>query len=553
MATSALSPSLLTLLPTELLRHISDHLSINELKCLRLVCKAFEEFTSPKLFRTFVLYPHFARTGELGSLAKATHLTPYVQKIIFDFASFVLLEDALWEIDTDEVLDRPLTPEYREIIRLICSQSISCIRPTDQLNLMLALQQLLPSFENLYEIKVMEDSAWVESCDIPDFYKRYLGHEMLKAAEKAIGRTRQDFVLEEPSQSLMAIMLSTMTMAKPLRSLELHALEMDESMLNGDSLRMYPQFRQIVAALENLTLILSEDMLQIDSQTTYRLQILLMQATNLDRLTLKFGDLSMWHRKEIFLGDAADGGVTDERGIDHFMPTFHPVRSQAAGTDGRPQLLSLRLTWSDRIEYLSLNLLQCTDLEFREVLSHCSKSLRKLRVANFLLIPRKDSRHLGPRGCLVKLIKWMQKALNLQEVSFTGLLTNLGMQHWHVAVEPKLRSAKPSDLQSRVSRFIVEGGSCPLDHVEIPSGYYDLGKQQFDSEISKDWDIAAHAGDDSWDTSYPGEDEDWIDESDEGSMEEGTDLDEGEQLESIDGSDDDEEDDEDMDDEYAPY
>lgn len=158
-------------------------------------------------------------------------------------------------------------------------------------------------------------------------------------------------------------------------------------------------------------------------------------------------------------------------------------------------LLEARLAWSNKVRNLALGCLRCDNGELKEVLKHHSKILDTLRLHDVLLMPSEPD-FQSPRACLVKFIKWLEIYLNLKEVIFVGTSTNFGMQHWIVPVYLR------SKLFQKIAGFIVNGGPCPLDSVEILSSHYDFGKKELTSRFSGFVDREKFVGYEDWQMKY---------------------------------------------------
>lgn len=510
-------------LPTELLAELWGYLEYKDLKSLRLVCKLLEQMVTPALFHTFKLCSHFESVNQLQELSKSNLLAFHVHVIIYD---------DLFRERVAEALDRlyqgryPNDKAFDKLFSRLTLLSINSRRIPDQLELVLELQQIFPNLPNVKMIRILENEQLPNPLELPAFYSRILGSTISQDVKEVL----LDIHSEKDAEAegiCFAMLFSSTFLVNPLRKFEL--VTNTTGWISGNS-AFGKAFRcdRALAALDELSLSLTDHSLVLDHYCYMDLQILLRQATNLTKLTLIMGQV----REGMYIHEVKKGIKYGSHGhtIDR---TFQP---RANSEDGRLSPLRPCLIWSTKIRSLELRYLNCDSHELQKVLKRHSNSLDHLKLSDLLLLPSKHSvQHRSPRACLVKLIKWLRKYLNLKSFSLEGVFTNLGMQNWLITRESEFVQ---SPLQQKVAHFILNGGTCPLGHLEIPVGYYDLGKERYSPEIPSFLESKEFKGDAGWQMIYYDEKAElrgprW---DDLGDMESGSDnSDEDEEDDDIDG------------------
>lgn len=127
------------LLPTELLVEVLEELEFTDLRNVRLVCKGFEKLTSPGLFETFTLYPHWGSVAQLHELSRIPHLAHHAHEIIYDDRFRLMIRSALSYIDahSDNTSNHDL---FQAQIKRFDDQSISPTYTVSQIELAVRLQ-----------------------------------------------------------------------------------------------------------------------------------------------------------------------------------------------------------------------------------------------------------------------------------------------------------------------------------------------------------------------------------------------------------------------------
>ena len=219
-----------------------------------------------------------------------------------------------------------------------------------------------------------------------------------------------------------------------------------------------------------------------------KLQLVLRSATIIERLSLCIQQLAA--RPDHY-------GFNSRKLVDRTESLFYNRLLDRRPDHGR---IPARLTWSPKLSHLELAGIVCTSKELKLVLENCSQTLHTLKLYSVGLMPQEEK---GARACFVDLFKWMQKHLELEEITLEGLLVNGGMQAWEVrsrcwAVEPPAAGW----LRDRVHEFILRGGACPLDHVAVPPGYFDVYTEDYITGTLTDLTLPEFGGDESWRIEY---------------------------------------------------
>lgn len=499
MATPSLISSGVSLLalPPELLSEVWKHLSHADFKSLRLLCRASEKMASPALFHTFILYPHTESLSKLQEVSKSARLAFYIHKVVYDCTFWLLLDSAMGDLQNIRERTSLSGKDLISVSQRLTSQSLDFKSAADQFELVLSLQQIFLRLPNLTTISILEDDVRprdvpLRKLGVPAFYSRIFGEDVFQAIQQVVPDIdyNDDEEDEYEEGSLVAMLFSITCLARPLKKFQL--ITRKAGWMGYEShFGKFARCNRALAALDVLYLACTHDAIHLDFSNTYNLQNLLKQATSLTKLVLVMGtirgNVQIFEREWVI--NYAGGPSHREYG-----PTFHPppARSSDSCSD-----MEFRLNWSTKIKNLTLGGLKCTNNELEEILKHHTESLEVLKLSDLLLMPPKQE-HNAARGCLVKLFKWLRNHLNLKSVSFDGTLTNLGMQHWIIRGE----KGSPTGLYQMVTSFIVDGGECPLDFVEILPEYYDLGLEKFDDAIPWFLGHREFKGDSGWQMKY---------------------------------------------------
>jgi len=512
-------------LPLELMNLIFQHLEKKELKSLRLASSEFQDVTTILLFKRYTLYPHQTSFERLLAIANQTSLSDSIQELEINTAFRALPRVP------PRYLVPPLPGQYNEsrkvskkaknrkspdhvakvtaALRGIFSNTFAGGNTSDELSQMVFLQRIFPRLSSLQRIRITDAFFDV---DLPHFYLSQLP-DFCNSSTKDYSALLQDYHDDENVQQSYAFgVLAAARDVSSLRNFVMHGLDWEDLFGMPDLFRRPILYRDTLARLEHLELTTEMGKHHWDGDVTLNLQAMLKLSPNLQVLIL-------WFRRA---EDADVGGETlyDWSYNEHCKSNFQLDLDEHDGDFEGPIEMPARLTWSSKVRKLELRGLICTSGEMQSVLGHCSRSLKSLDLSDVILVPNPRT---GPRACFVKLFKWMQQHLRLEALRLQGFFTNGGMQAWSFSDESEHQSAD-EELKAKVLGFVLHGAACPLDHVEIPDDYFDLGKPRYRREapatLTKD---TKYKGDESLHMEYhdheevPSDEEDEEDEEDESS------------------------------------
>lgn len=128
------------------------------------------------------------------------------------------------------------------------------------------------------------------------------------------------------------------------------------------------------------------------------------------------------------------------------------------------QLLRKRNHWPS-LQRLVLQGFRTTENLFKTILRLHATSLRSLALSNMefahLVGSNANGRELRSAGSFCSLIKFLQLTLKLEHVEFSGTFYNHWDERWIVNCGGEYTNDEGC-LKSRIERFIVYGGHCPL-------------------------------------------------------------------------------------------
>lgn len=527
-------------LPLELSNLIFQHLEKKELKSLRLASNQFRDVTTILLFRRYTLYPHQTSFERLLAIANQTSLSGSIQELEINTAFRALPRVP------PRYLVPPLPRQYNKsrkvskkakngrspdsvakvtaALRGMFSNTFAGGNTSDELSQMVFLQRIFPRLSNLQQIRITDAFFDV---DLPHFYLSQLP-DFCNSSTKDYSRLLQDYHDDENVQQSYAFgVLAAARDVDSLRKFVMHGLDWEDLFGMPDLFSRPILYRDTLARLEHLELTTEMGKHHWDGDVTLNLQAMLRLSTSLQVLIL-------WFRR----AEGADvGGETlyDWSYNEHCKSNFQLDLDEHDGDFEGPIEMPARLTWSPKLRDLELRGFICTSGEMQSLLSHCSASLKSLDLSDIILVPESKT---GPRGCFVKLFKWMQQHLRLEELRLQGFFTNGGMQAWSFSEVNEQQSAN-EDLKTKLLNFIFHGGVCPLDHVEIPDDYFDLGKPRYRQEaptmLTKNM---KYRGDESLRMEYHDHEEVPSDDEDDDDDDEDTDYDTDDPDNTVDGEED---------------
>lgn len=284
-------------------------------------------------------------------------------------------------------------------------------------------------------------------------------------------------------------MIAASKLSRPLRKLCLNGLNWPHLLQQGTYSKFQLLFERSMAGLKTLNLSAEAGGYFPNTWVVANLQTLLRAVGNLEELTL------------------ANRGCDDTQlcGLDlmeNDIGTTCSSMFQPRPGEHDPLPLPAQLVWSPRLRHLDLHGIILSAKEFKNVLKPCCETLEFFSFANIMLMPEDFSVVRSkeiPRACWVSMLKWMQRHLKtLQSINIHGRLTNGGMQHWWVAPT----STAEGSLKMRMYSFMLQGGPCPLDHLAIKSGDFDLEKKTWNEAVPELLDTLEYGGDETWATEY---------------------------------------------------
>lgn len=480
-------------IPDELLDNICLHCTTEDLMTLRTVSSKFERFAASRLFRTFTLYPHTISFRNLSSVAKSSRIHHHVQTLFYDakWRGTVAMVLAFLAKERDA---EPQSVETREVfaqhMREMDSQALQADNVSHQLTQMGVLEDIFESLVGLKHI-VADEGTWARIGElsrqdslVPQFYQRLVRGYEVYLGPLNLADSADDGYSPRHYPCALNLLAAARKLPGKLESFRINNTDWHACF---DELHMF-KYPDVYAP--SLEWVKTAEFSLAPQQCKYiRSWTIVENVQDMLRLMINLESLRLVLRN-------------DEQGL--------PARSKSARIyDGNHRLFvksffqlsgsmrhaplstPARLTWSSKVTHLTVQGLVCTLLELQSVLLHCANSLKELKLPSLIVLPETSD---GPRACLVKMIKWMESHLHLDQVDFEEYLTNCGTQNWFVN-----RDTEGSCLYNQVTRFITRGGPCPLDHVEIPEGYFDLGKQDHSEDIP--WMLKDEScfGDVTWD------------------------------------------------------
>lgn len=490
-------PQLLSL-PLELLNNIWQILDLKSQKSFRLTSQFCNKLSTPLLFETFSVYPHIRSFERLLHVSAAEHIAKHVKRIQYITLYLGLTDLVMRRLQS--VYSASITEEAKkaaiEHIQLLQRQNVYVDVPLDDLAQMSYFEQAFSLLPNLQSVQVKDAVGHT-------YGPEYMGYEVLphfyaQIVDETCGQfehTRLEYGTYSSSRCRApysrSMLMALHKVKRPIESLELLGVKWSPLLQSGALSKHDTLFRHAFAGLKSLTLVAGADVNFPGGQAMSNLQSLLKTMTSLESLKISFR-----------FQDVVDLNGPNMLDLDHDIecrsyfevPEIHRQMYQAPA----------RLTWSSNLRHLDLQGMICTTKEMKSILRHCSEGLKSLVLGRLVLMPEvKDE----ARACLVTLLKWIQRHLNLESVTFLGFLTNGGMQDWLV------ERTTDGSLYDKVETFILKGGSCPLDHVVVPSGYYDVHMKSHQEEVPEPLRAESYSGDDSWYMGYEDEraisDEEW--------------------------------------------
>lgn len=502
VTTHASEHSQLLALPFELILEVWRYLDKKSLKSLRGTSKICEKHSTHHLFCSFTIYPHVRSFERLVQLSRQSHIARHVEELHYNTILLGLTE----------MINRRLASVYsaqigeterKEVLKhaqQLHSENLRADAPFDELAQLSYLEKALPFLKNLETFVVVDATGLqVPSNELvdhlPHFYEQFVNDTCGRFEHTKLERGMFGTPRLNGGAYFRAILMSLHRASKPLERLIVRGIRWPALLSTSDFTKNRLLFDGVFSNLKHLELMQSHNPLFPGPICMARLQGLLINMVNLERLELLF---RQDHEIEIKGREMRDV-VNDMRCQSYFSGL---LVSHVNGP------LPGRLSWSSKLKELVLTGMVCSGTEMKSILRHCAASLKILVIGDLVLTPEVFD---GPRSCLVNLIKWMGKRLNLEKIEIFGTMTNGGMQSW--SLEPVYAQGQTDMLSTRVIQYILKGGECPLDHLAVPPGYYDLGKKTYTAALPESLESEEFQGDCSFEMYYDDDDEDGSDDS----------------------------------------
>lgn len=482
-------------LPAEILDEIWSFLDKKTLKELRSTSHACEGLSTQPLFHSYTIYPHVRSFERLVYIAETPHLAIHVHQMRYNTLFIGLLDmisariKSVWSKDIT-LADRKLMLDNTQAEK---EQVILAGRTVDEMTQLTYLQRAFACLLNLEDIKVIEGSGMDISLLPTKYAQRYPSfyREIISMTCGRFEHTRLEkgmigpyYIAEQPYSR--AVIMAGHCLPKPLKALRIQGVTFDTLFYGLPFKNRGCIFDGLFRNLRKLT-IDSPSGPALPHSIVVNVQSMLEQMTSLEELTLIF--------RRIFEVEVYDRQIEDI--MSDICVSYFEI-----GSPSDPKKLPARLTWSTGLRKLTLGGLVCTEKEFQNILKQCAKSLTSLRLMyGIVIVP--ESRD-EPRACLVRVLKWIRKHLSLKYFQIGGLSTNGGMQFWNApeTLDSRLPLPLKESLYAKVTRFVVDGGECPLEHLAIPAGYHDLHKRSHSAKTPETLYEPEFEGDSSWTMEY---------------------------------------------------
>jgi len=476
-------------LPHELLSMVWRRLDNKTLKSARLTSKRLEQLSTPLLFQTFAIFPHVRSFETFVRAAKTSYVAKHIYNLEFDARFFRKTRDIVKFGDKAVLADGiPVASVSKslEAAEAIHNTHLWAESPTDSLAQAGYLSKAFAHLPNLNAVHIRDACYVPADDDLPTFYARLLDEVVALNIDWSC---EYSFAGSDDSHGTYtsAMLTALASLQSPLQHLEITGLSWRHFLSVNRWVKHPMLICGVYYGLLSLNLRSQYTPLRGTSATN-KLQVLLQTADSLERLALDFQQCS----------DSVEYyGLNSGKIVDKHRSLFH-------NSDPTRHEIPARLTWSMRLARLRLEHIMCKSEELKSVLRYCSKTLRSLALSCVILMP--DER-FGPRACFVDMFRWMHKCLELQQISLEGFFANGGMQGWFTRLKGRYQTEdrhSPPDLclQEIIHDFILKGGPCPLDHVAIAPGHYDLHKKVCTAGVPAALTAKEYAGDYSWVMEY---------------------------------------------------
>lgn len=452
---------LLKALPPELLSYVLDLLENHDLKQLRAADHSLHTLCTPRLFETFVIFPHRHSLQDLVSLSQCD-VRKYVRHLCYEtryrMVPIMAIRrlHAVWSsrISRTDMMEIHQQAEQDEI-EALCFER----RGDDRAQLTM-LQEAFANLSNIHKISISGPGCYspaeFSSCSfpLPSFYARMLSRTCNRFMDTRLEHGAYGF------SGLHGAYLAPLIEAARILPQGLSELNVSDIGL-ADMLRHLDYPRSAWMHKHTLSSIRKFRLETAGSDSSYMIH--LSRLVSMLEQMLELEDLHLALRTPVRSFSDEDIMV-EESGASPYTSMLTGIGIVGHITQGPAKPL-----YSGPLQRLTLFGLRVTSQELKAVLTPHLNNLEYLALGDLTLVP---TALRDPRACIVRMFKWIQAGFsNLQEVHLCGGFSNCGMQRW-VADEG---DDPQTGIRYEVEQFLIHGGVCPLETHAIPDGYFDVG------------------------------------------------------------------------------
>ncbi len=483
-------------LPTEVLLTIISHLTGQDLKCLRQCCKRFVSAVGPYLFENIVVVPYRESFERSNSLAEHEMISNHVQSVTYDCRRLAIDDEPkfndsyarLWSLSNTKHTARASVVNLSEVLvlRRRLQQSFLSMQLMDSTNEEAQLRFLFKSCSRLQRVLIRgrhDNNNNLHSAEPSTFHQHMVQEAQLSQNSYTTYSSRH------------RVMLTLAALQKSGREISDLQLESIEWLALGPLGQLLPTLKHLRLCLQDATP--SDAVIH----NAYRQLGQTLNQPPRDKLE----SLEIWF-------------VPPEMWLDRSQhASFHAISCPAYLFNAKcyyPGLKQLHIGtyWTyehDLLAFLKRASFSLKSLTFSHVgLVAMREDL--LPIVNMNVMVSYPPWTEPPSACWVKVMKFLQSEMSLEHVSFCGTLISKEQkficrdresihQDWANSFDKSsdraqlrgvLSSVSEQDggkivgwtesedremhrqfhdhdncLKSRVERFIINGGECPLDSV----------------------------------------------------------------------------------------
>ena len=473
-----MSTSSLLALPPEIILRIVECSPPSSLKILRQSCSTLQKMTEPLLFHTVAVYPHMHRVEQVLNMSLQPRLKQHVKAFVYDNRYIGLVDFIIKKIESTYSA-RVSSEDKVAMLGRARKFKKSTLEPSRDEDIeLLFLHDIIRNLPNLESVTCRENRTFGMSDDVsaikelPDLYSE------LRSTTCGL-HADFDFRLDDYSthacsklKQTAARILVASARAPPGR---VNSFKIEngiwESITNfepeGKHITMLTPF---IAKLHTLEISADHDDDHRREFLMTNLGSVLDLAVSLTSLHLNFG---------------VSGG--DPYTITDSDPEDPPAKS----TLNCILRSSICGSWPERLHSLSLGYVTCYRPDFSRLLRQCKHNLKHLSLSDFSVLPPfclvRDDRQ---PECLVAIMHEIKEQLHLESVQLSSMFSNTMAQVWTVVPQSSDCQRDRDTTASRLEKFILNGGDCPIDSLAIQPNERDVTEEQLDAN----W----HLGDDSF-------------------------------------------------------